>query len=152
MHLHKRNLLLLSILFIEPGVLKAIALQNGVAVDSVILQTAGSAKKIRLTADRNVIHASRNDLSYVTAEIVDANGHLVPDAELPLDFSIKGAGEIIATANANPADMESFQQPQHKTFRGKCLIIVRPNGKAGTISLKANGKGLKSDEVVIKTN
>ena len=136
----------------EPGLLKAIALQNGVAVDSVILQTAGSAKRIRLTADRNVIHASRNDLSYVTAEIVDANGHLIPDAELPLGFSIKGAGEIIATGNANPSDMESFQQPHHQTFRGKCLIIVRPNGKAGTISLKANGKGLRSDEVVIKAN
>ncbi len=82
----------------QPGLLKAIALQNGVAVDSVILQTAGSAEKIKLTADRNVIHASRNDLSYVTAEIVDANGHLVPDAVMPLEFSIKGAGEIIATA------------------------------------------------------
>jgi len=136
----------------KPGLLKAIALQNGIAVDSVILQTAGSAAQIRLTADRNVIHASRNDLSYITAEIVDANGHLVPDATLPLNFSIKGAGEIIATANANPADMESFQQPKHKTFRGKCLIIVRPSGKAGTITLKANGKGLRSDEVAIKTN
>ena len=136
----------------EPGLLKAIALQNGVPIDSVILQTAGKAAQIKLTADRNIIHASRNDLSYVTAEIVDANGHFVPDAILPLDFSIKGAGEIIATANANPADMESFQQPKHKTFRGKCLIIVRPNGKAGTIQLKANGKGLKNAEMVIKTN
>ena len=71
---------------------------------------------------------------------------------MPLDFSIIGAGEIIATANANPADMESFQQPKHKTFRGKCLIIVRPNGKGGTISLTAKGKGLKSGEVVVKTN
>lgn len=136
----------------EPGVLKAIALQNGVAVDSVILQTASKPTQIKLTADRNTIHASRNDLSYVTAEILDANGQLVPDAVLPLHFGIKGAGEIIATANANPSDMESFQQPQHKTFRGKCLIIVRPNGKGGTIKLKAEAEGLKGDEVAIKTN
>ena len=136
----------------QPGILKAIALQNGVPVDSVILQTAGRSAQIRLTADRKTIHSDRNDLSYVTVEIVDGNGHLVPDAVIPLDFTIKGAGEIIAAANANPADMESFQQPHHQTFRGKCLIIVRPNGKAGTISLKANGKGLKSNELVIKTN
>ena len=136
----------------QPGLLKAIALQNGVPVDSVTLQTAGSAAQIRLTADRQIIHSDRNDLSYVTAEIIDANGHLVPDAATSLNFSIEGAGKIIATANANPADMESFQQPHHKTFRGKCLIIIRPNGKAGTISLKANGKGLKSGEVIIKTN
>ncbi|MGH2566674.1 MAG: hypothetical protein ACRDE5_19290, partial [Ginsengibacter sp.] len=135
----------------EPGVLKAIALQNGVPVDSVILQTAGKATKIKLTADRNIIRTSRNDLSYVTAEILDTNGQLVPDAVLPLHFDIKGVGEIIATANANPSDMESFQQPQHKTFRGKCLIIVRPNGKGGTIKLNATGEGLKMGEVAIES-
>jgi beta-galactosidase len=136
----------------EPGVLKAIALQNGAPVDSVTLQTAGRPTQIRLTADRTNIHASRDDLSYVTAEILDANGRLVPDAVLPLHFNIQGAGEIIATASANPSDMESFQQPQHKTFRGKCLIIVRPNGNAGTIKLNATGIGLKRGEVVIKSS
>ena len=135
----------------QAGVLKAIALQNGIAVDSVILQTAGKPVQIKLNADRKVINANRNDLSYVTAEVVDANGNIVPDATIPLQFSIEGAGKIIATANANPSDMESFQQPQHKTFLGKCLIIVQPKGKAGTIKLKANGKGLKSGEVVINT-
>ncbi len=136
----------------QTGTLKAIALQNGVAVDSVILQTAGDPAKIRLTADRNALHANANDLSYITAETVDAQGRLVPNAMLPLDFSIKGAGEIIATANANPSDMESFQQPKHKTFRGKCLLIVRPKGNAGKITVTASGKGLKSAEAVIITN
>lgn len=135
----------------EPGVLKAIAQQNGVPIDSIILQTTGKPTQIRLIADRNAIHASRNDLSYVTAEILDAKGQIVPNAVLPLHFNIKGAGEIIATANANPSDMESFQHPQHKTFRGKCLIIVRPNGKAGTIILRAEGEGLKIGEAVIRT-
>jgi beta-galactosidase len=135
----------------QPGVFKAIALQNGIPIDSVVLQTSGVPAQIKLTADRKSIHASRNDLSYVTAEILDESGHLVPDAVLPLDFNITGAGEIIATANANPSDMESFQQPRHKTFRGKCLIIVRPIGKAGTIVLKANAKGLKTGEVTIET-
>jgi hypothetical protein len=45
-----------------------------------------------------------------------------------------------------------FKQSQHKTFRGKCLIIVQPKGKAGIIKLKANGKGLKSGEIVINSN
>lgn len=136
----------------QPGTLKAIGLQNGVAVDSVVLQTAGEPAIIRLTADRNALHANANDLSYITAEIVDAHGRLVPDAILSLDFSIKGAGEIIATANANPSDMESFQQPKHKTFRGKCLLIVRPKGNGGKITVTASGKGLKSTEAVIITN
>lgn len=134
----------------EPGVLKAIALKDGMPVDSVILQTAGKPVQIKLSADRRVINANANDLSYVTAEVVDAKGNVVPDAIIPLTFSIEGAGKIIATANASPSDMESFQQPKHKTFRGKCLIIVRPNRKAGTIRLKASGEGLKSGETIVE--
>jgi len=107
--------------------------------------------RIRLTADHHVIEATKNDLSYVTAEVVDAKGNVVPGAIIPLHFTIEGAGKIIATANANPSDMESFQQPKHKTFRGKCLVIVQPQGKAGSIKLKANAEGLKSGDVVIYT-
>ena len=86
----------------------------------------------------------------MNVEVVDAKGNVVPDAIIPLTFSIEGAGKIIATANASPSDMESFQQPKHKTFRGKCLIIVRPNRKAGTIRLKASGEGLKSGETIVE--
>ena len=135
----------------QPGVLKAIGLQNGKAVDSVVLQTAGNPARIRLTADRSQIHASRSDLAYVTAEVLDTKGQLVPNAALRLHFSISGSGEIIATGNANPSDMESMQKPQHETFEGKCLIIIRPKGNTGKIMLKAEGEGLTAGEVVIET-
>ena len=135
----------------SPGLLRAIAIDNGRPVDSVALRTAGDAKQIHLVADRNHIKASRNDLCYVTAEILDANGQLVPDAVVPLRFSVTGNAEIAAIANASPNDMESFQSAQHKTFRGKCLIIVRPKGKAGKIILKAETTVLSGGEVVIET-
>jgi len=131
--------------------LKAIAVDNGRDVDSVILKTAGRPVQIRLIADRKKIKASRNDLSYVTAEIVDANGQLVPDAIISLNFTVFGNGEIAATASASPNDMESFQKPERRTFRGKCLIIVRPRGRAGKITLKAEGGGLGPAEVAIET-
>lgn len=136
----------------EPGTLKAIALQNGVPVDSVVLVTAGKPDHIRLSAERKRIYANANDLAYFNAEVLDAAGNLVPNIELPLQFNIKGAGSIVATACANPYGMESFQQSKHKTFRGKCLLIVRPEGKAGKITVTANGEGLKSGEAVITVN
>jgi len=137
-------------LMYQPGTLKAIAINNGAPVDSVVLRTAGKPAKIRLVADRNRIKASRNDLAYVTAEILDANGQLVPDAVIPMRFTITGNGEIAATGNANPKDMQSFMKPASKTFRGKCLIIVRPAGSAGKIRLRAEGQGVSADEVVIE--
>jgi beta-galactosidase len=133
----------------EPGELKAVAIKNGTSVDSVILKTTGKPAGIRLVADRNNIHADANDLAYVTAEVVDADGNVVPYAELPLNFNIEGNGKIIATGNANPSDMESMQHPQHKTFRGKCLVIIRPDGKSGNVTLKAVGNGLTPGQVVI---
>ena len=81
----------------------------------------------------------------------------MPDATLPLLFSISGNAEITATANANPSDMESFsaepgqKKAQHKTFRGKCLIVVRPLGKPGKITVKAEAQGLTAGQVVIET-
>jgi beta-galactosidase len=134
----------------QPGTLKAIALNNnGKVLDSVLLQTPGKPVAIRLTADRQKITTSRNDLAYVTAEIVDAQGRLVPDAIIPLSFTISGNAQIAATASANPKDMQSFQKPEHRTFRGKCLIIVRPKGKGGKIVLKANGAGLAEGELIL---
>ena len=83
--------------------------------------------------------------------MIDANGQVVPNAELLLHFSISGNGEIIATGNANPSDVASMQQPQHRTFKGKCLVIVRPKGSAGKIILKAEAEGLKEAQIIIST-
>jgi len=40
--------------------------------------------------------ASRDDLSYVMVQVVDQNGQLVPDAVVPVSFSIAGAAGIAA--------------------------------------------------------
>jgi beta-galactosidase len=135
----------------ETGELKAIGLRNGKAVDSVVLKTAGKPAGIRLLADRKSIKANVADLAYVTAEVIDANGNVVPYANELLHFTISGNAKIIATGNADPSGVESLQQPQHKTFNGKCLAIVQPNGNAGKIILKAEGAGLKETQIVINT-
>src|SRR5919107_938182 len=83
----------------EPGELKAIGLLDGKSADSVILQTTGRPKQIRLTPDRNLIQPHRNDLSFVTAEILDEKGQVVPDGVIQVHFTVTGNGEIAATGN-----------------------------------------------------
>jgi hypothetical protein len=46
--------------------------------------------------------------------------------------------------------MESFQQPVHHTFRGKCLAIVQPANAKGNIVVKAGAAGLKSGAITIE--
>ena len=136
----------------QPGTLKAVNVQNGQETDAVEFKTTGSPKHIRLTADRTNIRANKNDLSYVLLEVTDDQGQIVPDAEIPVLFSIKGNGEIKGVSNANPTDMTSLQANQKKTFRGRCLAIVQPTGEQGNITLKATAPGLTSATVVIKTH
>jgi beta-galactosidase len=135
----------------QPGVLKAIGIENGKAMASATFVTAGPAKSIRLKADRQLIKANRNDLSYIIVEIVDDKGNLVPDAGIRLQFQVSGAGELAATGSASPVDMASFQQPARLSFHGRCLVILRPRGKAGNIRLSATADGLRSAVAVIQT-
>ncbi|MBN1927603.1 MAG: DUF4982 domain-containing protein [Prolixibacteraceae bacterium] len=136
----------------EPGVLKAIVLDEGVERASKELKTTGAPAKIKLTADRPEIKANRNDLSYVKVEITDDQGNVIPDASIPVTFSISGVGEIAGSGNANPNDMASFNNKVCKTFRGEALAILRPikNDKMGIVTLKAEANGLVSGEIEIK--
>src|ERR1017187_8608255 len=94
--------------------------------------------------------ATRNDLAFVTVELLDAAGTPVPDGVRTIDFQIEGVGELAAAGSANPKDVTSFRQPTARTFRAKCMAILRPLGHAGTITLRATSAGLEPATVVVK--
>ena len=126
---------------------------NGTETGSETIKTVGKPASIRLVADRTVIKASRNDLSYVTVEILDSEGNLIVNADnILVNFEVSGNGEIAGVGSGSPRDMSSFQQPQKKTWHGKCLAILRPKGKAGKIQLKATAEGLQTGMVEISAN
>jgi len=133
----------------EAGELKAVALKDGKEMATKILKTTGKPAKIRLTADRSLLKASRNDLSYVTIEILDGLGALVPDANIPVNFKVEGAGELAGVENGNPREMKSFRLPKVRSFNGRCLVILRPNGSAGEIKLKAESPGLEGNTIIV---
>ena len=136
----------------EPGTLTAESIENGKQTGAVTFKTAGTAARIVLKADRTHIKKSRNDLSYVTAEVVDDKNQVVPWAKVSIKFSISGVGELAAVGSASPTELASFHSPETKTFEGRCLAIVRPKGTAGKIILKASAEGLSPAQVVINAN
>jgi beta-galactosidase len=132
-----------------PGELKAVALKDGSPIAEMTFKTAGEPAKIRLNADRHSLQADRNDLAYVTLEVLDEAGDVVPDATVPITFDISGVGELAATGTANPKDVRSFRQPLTTTYHGKCLAIVRPKGTSGSVTLTAKSKGLAPARLVL---
>jgi beta-galactosidase len=133
----------------QPGELRAIGLSHGKRVETAI-QTADAPAAIRLTADRSAIHADRNDLAYITVEVVDRNAAVVPNATIPVRFTISGVGELAATGSDAPNDASSYHAPLRKTSGGRCLAILRPKGGPGQITLKAEADGLKAAMIEVR--
>ena len=135
----------------EPGELKAIGYLNGSITETKILKSTGPGAAIRMKVDHQDIRADRNDLAYITIEVVNKDGLRVPDAEDEITFDIKGAGELAGVGNGNPTNIKSFQQPVCTTFRGRCLLIVRPNyEEKGEIVVSAKSENLDEAKISIK--
>ena len=135
----------------EAGTLRAVSYKKGKQVLVTEEKTAGAPAKIRLTADRQKIDNDGSDLSYVTVDILDKDGNLVPDAENLVQFKLDGPGKIAGVDNGSPISMESFKADHRKAFHGKCLCVIQSKLKSGIIRLTATSAGLASAAVEINS-
>ncbi|MEQ1798729.1 MAG: sugar-binding domain-containing protein, partial [Lacibacter sp.] len=133
------------------GVLKAVAVENDKEIESTILQTAGDAAKIKLTADRKEILANGQDLSYITIEITDKDGILQPNAADRLHFKIEGPGVIAGVDNADLKDWEQYTANTRKAWKGRALVVIRSTQGVGDIKLTVTSANLKEAGITIKT-
>jgi len=137
----------------QPGELKVIAYKKGKKWATDIVRTAGAAAGLQLTADRNLIIAAGDDLSFITVRIVDSQGILVPEANNTIRFEISEGGEILATDNGDPADLLPFPSKERNAFNGLALVIVRAKpGYRGTITLTARSAGLSPCQLIIESH
>ena len=133
-----------------PGTLKAVGLRGNSKVAESILTTAGKPAALRITADRTVVQADGQDLSYLAVEAIDADGHFQPHADEDLQFSITGPGVIAAVGNGDAQDSASYQGNRRKLFEGRAAVIVRTSRQAGPITLKASTTGLTDGSIKIE--
>lgn len=126
----------------QPGELVAIGFTEGKEVARQLLKTAGPPAQLKLTAESENSLDAEEDLAYFNVEVLDENGVLVPNAEIPVEFSIEGDCTLQAVGNGNPAEMKSFQQPKVNSFRGQCQLIVRLTDKSSSIAITAKSGSL----------
>lgn len=133
----------------EKGTIKAIGKNNGKEAVTDELKTAGEPAKIILTVDHPKINNDWDDVAYVTATIVDANGVPCPRADKIVTFSIIGAGVIAATDNGDVANQDVHTSPVRHTFNGKCIALIKGNG-IGNTTVKATSPGLAGSDIAIE--
>ncbi len=134
------------------GVLKVVARNGNEVIAETELKSAGNPSRIKLEADREKLSANGLDLSFISFELLDENGVRNPKAENLLQFELKGPGEIVAVANANPMSTESFQQPYRRAWQGRGLVIVKAGHEKGELLLTVTSEGLEPAEIKIRAD
>jgi len=138
----------------EPGTVKAVCTGNAVTAGGTLppsyeLRTAGPAAKILLSADKTRFTNDWNDVVFVTATVVDANGVPVPDGDQLINFEASGAGSIVAVDSSDNTDHDPFQTTKRKAFQGRCLAYIKTDKGSGTITIIATAGDLKSNKITI---
>ncbi|MCX6232203.1 MAG: DUF4982 domain-containing protein [Bacteroidetes bacterium] len=128
----------------QPGKLEAVGYSAGKEVSRFKVETTGEPESLQLIPDRNYILNDGNDAIPVTVQCVDAKGRTVPTANIPVEFEISGAGNIIGLGNGDPNSHEAEKGNKRSLFNGLAQVIVQSKaGETATLTITARAKGLK---------
>ena len=136
----------------EPGEITVVAYKNGKEWAQQTVRTAGAPAALQVQADRTALASDGRDLAFVTVRIVDKDGLPAPRAMDRVRFTVEGPADLVATDNGDATSFESFQAKDRAAFNGLVLGIVRTRtGAGGTITVRADGAGLKGAVVTLRS-
>jgi beta-galactosidase len=112
-------------------------------------ETTGAPAKIALVPDRPRISADGEDLCVVVAQVVDAQGRVVPTAADEVTFEIGGPGSVIGVGNGDPSSHEPDRASKRRAFNGLCMALVQSQKTPGEIRVSASAPGLTGASAAI---
>jgi len=128
----------------QPGELKVVAYDDcGEKAAEKIVVTAGKPHHLVISSNTATLSATGDELAYLTIQVADKDGNMVPDDTRRVKFKVSGAGTFEATANGDPTSVMPFQNPEMDLFSGAATAIVRSGKAAGKIEFTAYAKGVK---------
>lgn len=129
----------------EPGELRVVSYDaQGNPTGETAVRTAGEPHHIVLSTDRKELTAGIDDLAYVTVQIADENGNIIPTENREVHFAVQGAGRFRATANGDPTSLRLFHEPIMDLFSGAATVILQASDKPGRLTLTVTAEGLPS--------
>jgi beta-galactosidase len=126
----------------KPGRLEAKATTNGRLVATDIVETTGAPATLKLSPDREQLHADAQDTVVAPISILDAKGRVVPTANNRVTFQLTGGGRILGVGNGNPSDHETDRASQRNAFNGHCIAVIQSGTSPETLQLTATSPGL----------
>ena len=133
----------------EPGILEAVSYKNGTEVSRDRVETAGEAAGVRISLEKSELCADGQALAYAGIEVVDAQGRLVPDAEIKMSASVEGAATLQGFGSGNPCTEENYTSGSFTSYKGRLTAIVRAGYEQGEAVLTVKTENLGEAKAVI---
>jgi beta-galactosidase len=127
----------------KPGTVEVVVYKAGKVWAREKVRTAGQAFKLAPSIDYK-----GKDLTYVTVDILDRNGVLVPDAATELSFSVQGPAKIVGTDAGDPTSHVPFYSTTLPAFHGKASAIVKRTG-TGPVTVTVTAKGFRKAVITL---
>ena len=126
--------------------------KNGTLVAVKEIVTTGEPAKLNAYADRQIIHAGGEDLSFITVDVTDKDGNVVPYVGNRIKIAIQGDASIAGVDNGCQTSHHSFQSDEIDAFNGKCLVIVRSGRTKGKVEVRLQSDHLSESMVELEVN
>ena len=135
-----------SISKFEKGILKANGIVDGKIAISDSTRTPEIPYKIILELDTEGrdFSADGSDILVAYAKVVDKHGTLIRDADMDVEFFVKGDGIIVG-------EKEGIGSNPMSTQYGVAPALVRAGNIPSTLTITAKAKGLKSGMATVST-
>ncbi|MDE5699196.1 MAG: DUF4982 domain-containing protein [Lachnospiraceae bacterium] len=117
----------------EPGELMAVSYEAGRETGRFSLTTAGDTIHLCAQADKTVLCADGEDLSFITVNLADTNGVPNLHESKKIAVSVEGAGRLEAFGSADPQALTAYDETEWETYDGYVMAVVRAGTEEGTI-------------------
>lgn len=134
-----------------PGELTCVGYTDGAEDGRFTLKTAGSPRKMRITADKTVLTADGRGAAYITVELTDENGVLSPWEAKAVTVTVEGAAQLAGLGSADPQAEGSYQQNTWKTFDGRVLAVVRAGIEPGPVRVRIAAEGCGEQVIALES-
>lgn len=114
------------------------------------IQTAGEFNKLLLTVDKQTLNKDGYDVAHVIVQLADEKGVPVRHINREVKFHVVGNARVLGVDNGAADNIQDYQNDKLTTSRGRALMILQSNTKAGSVKVKAVADNIESKEMTIE--
>lgn len=102
------------------------------------LESADKESRLRIHVEKGIL--SREEITFVFAEIVDSRGIRKVSEDREIELRIEGMGKLLATGSGSPWAERPYTGNTAKTWYGTMAGAIKASDEAGEITITALAK------------